>query len=95
MIGPTTAALCDLIRDERAHPEQGFRACLGVVRLARSNGHDRLDAAAMRAIDIGARTYGSVKSMFASNLDRRPSPMHSADDAPSLHPNIRGPRYYN
>jgi transposase len=81
--------------DERAHPEQGFRACLGIIRLARSYGHERLDAAAMRAIDIGARTYGSVKSILANNLDRRPSPKRSADDAPILHPNIRGPRYYN
>jgi transposase len=94
-IGPATAALCDLILDERTHPEQGFRACLGIIRLARSYGHERLDAAAMRAIDIGARTYGSVKSILANNLDRRPSPKRSADDAPILHPNIRGPRYYN
>jgi len=95
MIGPATAALCDLILDERSHPEQGFRACLGIIRLARSYGQQRLDAAAMRAIDIGARTYGSVKSILANNLDRRPSPKRSADDAPILHPNIRGPRYYN
>ena len=94
-IGPATAALCDLILDERTHPEQGFRACLGIIRLARFYGHERLDAAAMRAIDIGARTYGSVKSILANNLDRRPLPKRSADDAPILHPNIRGPRYYN
>jgi transposase len=94
-IGPATAALCDLILDERAHPEQGFRACLGIIRLARSYGHERLDAAAIRAIDIGARTYGSVKSILANNLDRRPSQKRPADDAPILHPNIRGPRYYN
>jgi hypothetical protein len=49
----------------------------------------------LRAIDIGARTYGSVKSILANNLDRRPSPKRSPDDAPILHPNIRGPRYYN
>jgi transposase len=94
-IGPATAALCDLILDERAHPEQGFRACLGIIRLARSYGQQRLDAAAARAIDIGARTYGSVKSILANNLDRRPSPKRSADDAPILHSKIRGPRYYN
>ena len=58
-------------------------------------GLEPLDAAATRAIDIGARTYGSVKSILANNLDRRPSSRRSADDAPILHPNIRGPRYYN
>lgn len=54
-----------------------------------------LDAAAARAIDIGARTYGSVKSILANNLDPRPAHQRSADDAPILHANIRGPRYYN
>jgi transposase len=94
-IGPATSALCDLILDERSHPEQGFRACLGILRLAASYGRERLDAAAARAIDIGARTYGSVKSILANNLDRRPAHQRSADDAPILHANIRGPRYYN
>ena len=94
-IGPATSALCDLILDERSHPEQGFRACLGILRLAGSYGRGRLDAAAARAIDIGARTYGSVKSILANNLDRRPAHQRSADDAPILHANIRGPRYYN
>jgi transposase len=87
--------LCDLILDERPHPEQGFRACLGILRLAASYGRERLEAAAARAIDIGTRSYGSLKSILANNLDRRPAPTRSADDAPILHSNIRGPRYYN
>jgi transposase len=94
-IGPATSALCDRILDERPHPEQGFRACLGILRLAASYGRERLEAAATRALDIGARTYGSIKSILANNLDRRPAHKRSADDAPILHVNIRGPRYYN
>jgi transposase len=50
-IGPATSALCNLILDERPHPEQGFRACLGILRLAASYGRERLEAAAARAID--------------------------------------------
>jgi hypothetical protein len=34
LVGPATAALCELILEKRRNPEQGFRACLGVVRLA-------------------------------------------------------------
>src|SRR5258707_8456153 len=78
-IGPATAALCNLILDERSHPEQGFRACLGIIRLARSYGQERLDAAAMRAIDIDARTYGSRKTNLSNNLDPRPLPQRSPD----------------
>jgi hypothetical protein len=55
-IGPATAALCELILQRRPHPEQGFRACLGIVRLVRPFGADRLEAAATRAIEIGTRT---------------------------------------
>jgi len=64
LIGPATAALCELIVEQRPHPEQGFRACLGIVRLAGPYGVERVEAAAERAIEIGARTYGSVRSIL-------------------------------
>lgn len=93
-VGPATQALCEAIIKHRSHPEQGFRSCLGVLRLARSHGAERLEAAASRALEIGATTYGSVKSILDNHLDRRlrksePPP------APVLHDNIRGPRYYH
>lgn len=94
-IGPAMAALCEQILEARPHPEQGFRACLGVVRLAGPYGPERVEAAAERAIEIGARTYGSVKSILDNKLDRKPAPKRAADAAPILHPNIRGPRYYH
>lgn len=95
LIGPATAALCEQILEQRPHPEQGFRACLGIVRLAGSFGTERLEAAAERAIEIGAKTYGSVKSILDNKLDRRPAGRRAADAAPIQHPNIRGPRYYH
>jgi transposase len=106
-IGPATAALCELILESRPHPEQGFRACLGIVRLSRPYGAARLEAAAERALDIGARTYGQnnqfCKSILDNNLDRRPAPKRATDAKPIQHPNIPrrtrsvrpGPRYYN
>ncbi len=94
-IGPATAALCELILENRPHPEQGFRACLGIVRLTRSYGSARVEAAAERAVEIGALTYGSVKSILVNNLDRRPAQKRTTDGVPILHSNIRGPRYYN
>jgi len=93
-IGPATAALCEVIFEQRAHPEQGFRTCMGIVRLARSYGAERLEAAATYAAEIGTRTYGSLKSILANNLDRRPSNRPAPSD-PITHANIRGPRYYN
>jgi transposase len=94
-IGPATAALCELILESRPHPEQGFRACLGIVRLSGPYGAPRLEVAAERAFDIGARTYGSIKSILDNNLDRHPASKRATDATPILHSNIRGPRYYN
>ncbi len=95
LIGPATVALCDLILEHRPHPEQGFRSCLGILRLARFCGSARLEAAAARAIEIGALTYGSVRSILDHNLDRHAVHPRAADSAPILHPNIRGARYYH
>jgi len=84
-----------LILEERRHPEQGFRACLGIVRLAKSFGCERVEAACLRALEIGARSYGSVKSILDNKLDRQAGPKRAADGPAILHANIRGPRYYN
>jgi transposase len=93
-IGGNTATLVDLIMCERTHPEQGFRACVGIIRLLKSYGHDRLEAACGRALEIGARSFTSVNSILKNNLDaRRPA---TAAEGPSItHPNIRGPRYFH
>jgi transposase len=84
-----------LILERRPHPEQGFRACLGIIRLVRPFGRDRVEAAATRAIEIGTLTYGSVRSILDHKLDRQAAQRPPADGAPILHPNIRGPRYYH
>ena len=94
LVGPATAALCELILEQRRHPEQGFRACLGVVRLARPYGAERLEAVAERA-STSAHAYGSVKSILDNHLDRRSAQKRATDGTPILHANIRGPRYYN
>jgi hypothetical protein len=54
----------------KPHPEQGFRACLGILRLARSYGSARIEAACQHGNDIGATTYGSIKSILQHGLDR-------------------------
>ena len=94
-IGPATATLCELILERRPHPEQGFRACLGIVRLLRPFGRERLEAAATRALEIGALSYGSVRSILDHKLDRHTGQRPLSDTAPILHANVRGPRYYH
>jgi transposase len=93
-IGRNTATLVEIIMRERSHPEQGFRASVGIIRLVKNYGHDRLEAACGRALEIGARSFTSVNSILKNNLEvKRSAP---AADGPSIaHPNIRGPRYFH
>ncbi len=93
-VGANTGALIDIIMRERRHPEQGFRSCIGILRLAKSHGGDRLEAACERALEIGARSYTAVASILKNNLDRR-RPQRATDDPAIVHPNIRGPRYFH
>jgi transposase len=99
-IGPSVHLLCQMIIEHRPHPEQGFRACLGIVRLAKPFGVSRVEAACLRALQIGARTYGSVKSILDNRLDGQPVlrlAAASPEEVPpaSVHPNVRGSRYYH
>ena len=93
-IGPKTSALVEIIMRERTHPEQGFRACVGIMRHLKAYGPERLEAACGRTLEIGARSYTSVTSILKNNLDRkRPA---SATDGPAIvHDNIRGPGYFH
>jgi transposase len=95
-IGPATAMLVGRIFEERRHREQGIRACLGILRLERHYGGARLEAACLRGLDIGVRTYGSIRSILENKLDQH-APLKRGQDAgaPIVHPNLRGPRYYN
>lgn len=79
----------------QAAPEQGFRACLGILRLARSYGSARIEAACQRGNDIGATTYGSIKSILQHGLDRAYANERPPDGPPIRHGNIRGTDYYH
>ena len=93
-IGRHTSALLEIILRERTHPEQGFRACVGILRLAKTYGRERLEAACSRALEIGARSYSSVNSILKNDLDRR-RPAMPADGPTIAHDNIRGPTYFH
>ena len=93
-IGPATAILVDVILRDRPHPEQGFRSCLGILRLARSHGPERLEAACGRALEINARTLTSVKSILQNRLDGRRAELRP-EAPPITHANIRGPQFFH
>ncbi len=93
--GPATAAVVGEILATRVHPQQGFRACLGLLRLGERYGSDRLEAACRRAQQLGAYRYRSVESILQRGLDRQPLPEQPALDLPTAHDHLRGPGYYH
>jgi transposase len=94
-IGPATIALVQAVMKAKPHPEQGFRACLGILRLARGYGTDRVEAACRRGNDIGATTYGSIASILKNGLDKAYAREPTPETSPIRHGNFRGTGYYH
>ena len=93
--GPNTQELITHILESRAHPEQGFRSCLGIMRLAKRYCPKRLEKACARALAIKACSYKSVESILKNGLDQQPLLFDQINESrPSIHNNIRGKHYY-
>lgn len=93
--GPHTARLVQTILAAKPHPEQGYRACLGIMRLGGRYTPERLEAAAKRAVRIQATSYRSVQSILEHGLDRvADEPDQSVSPPVAVHDNVRGPEYY-
>jgi transposase len=93
-IGGDTAALVEHILASRPHPEQGYRSCLGLLRLAKRYGPPRLNAACARARLAGARSYRHVESILKHGLDKQPLTDPIVAPLPFAHENVRGATYY-
>ena len=93
--GRHTAQLVTRILESKPHPEMGYRACLGIIRLAAKYSPERMEHAAERALLTGAVSYQSIKSILRNGLDSQPPALPalpsrlSPDDE-----NLRGPQYF-
>ena len=94
-IGPNTAALIEAVINARAVPQQAYRSCLGILRLAKNYGDQRLEAASIRALALGTRSYKSLESILKHHLDGRPPDQREDCAITVVHGNIRGARYYH
>ena len=66
-VGVNTRLFAERLLAERTHPEHGYRSCLGVFRLSKKYGADRLDAACARALSVGALSPGALGRMQRFN----------------------------
>jgi transposase len=94
-IGATTAQVVRTILERKPHPEMGYRACLGILRLEKIYSRARLEAASQRAVQLQTFSYQSLKSILKNSLDRQlllePEAAHPGPE----HENVRGPHYYD
>jgi len=94
--GPSTAKVVERIMATRRHPEEGFRACLGIMSLGEGYGAERLEAAAARAMKFEACSFKYMRSILVAGLDRVAAAQDETQQ-PSLplHENVRGGEYYH
>ena len=92
--GPETGKLVSRILESRPHPEQGYRTCLGIMRLGRRYGNTRLEAASARALALGSCRYRTLQNMLAAGQDRLPLEPQAETTSTPTHANIRGADYY-
>lgn len=94
--GPSTATVAERIMATRRHPEEGFRACRGIIGLGEKYGAERVEAASARALEFSACSFKYIRSILVAGLDRVATTRDEAQQ-PSLplHENVRGGEYYH
>jgi transposase len=93
--GPATAQVVETILGSRVHPEQGYRSCLGILRLGRHYSPDRLEAAAQRALRFKSCSFRAMRAILTAGLDRIGPEETAGPDALPMHENLRGSTYYH
>ena len=92
--GPATGRLVAGMLERRPHPEQSYRACLGLMRLGRVHGADRLEAACLRAERLRSYRYRTVEHILINQQDRLPLDEPAPARPVLTHENLRGATYY-
>lgn len=91
-IGPQTEAFIQATLASRRHPEQAYRSCLGILKLADSASPQLLEAACGLALAHDALSYKAVKRLLETKKDALEA---SSSPEPVAHEHIRGQKYYN
>ena len=94
-VGPATAKVVQAILESKPHPEAGYRACLGILSLAKTFTAARLEAASQRALLLGIHSYPSLKSILKHSLDQQPMLELESERSGPNHDNVRGGEYYD
>lgn len=94
-VGPMTVAVCEEIMQSRPHPQQGFKACRGIMNLRHDYEDERIERACARAKERRACSFRSVAAILQNNLDKDETPFVEQQSHLPLHQNVRGATYYS
>jgi transposase len=93
-VGEATAQVVQTVLEKKPHPEMGYRACIGIISLGKTYSSQRLEAASKRALELGACSYQSLKSILKRSLDRQTT-LPEPERTGARHENVRGSQYYD
>lgn len=93
-MGSEVKAMIEAVLESRPYPEQAYKACLGILNLARKYGKERLNEACARALEYRCYSYRSVRNILENNLDKLRDRQTHTRELP-MHENIRGNEYFN
>jgi hypothetical protein len=89
-IGPEVLQWVKAQLQRKAHPEQAYRVCLGLLNLSRTYPTERLNQACAIANNESLFKLKNVKAILQSNLDKLPASSVQLSLLPQDHANIRG-----
>ena len=93
-IGLHTEDFIQKMIESKPFPEQSFRSCLGLLRLSKGYGNDRLEAACKKGLEVGAYRYQHIESILKNRLDSTHEHQNHQTPVINSHKNIRGSNYY-
>lgn len=92
-IGAPTHQLVEKIMETKSHPEQAYKACVGILSFAKKIGNERLNKACERALHYQNYSYQVVKRILCNGLEEEPAQAEFLFSIP-IHQNVRGEDYY-
>ena len=96
-IGPSAGIAVTRLLAGHKHPEHGYRACLGLLSLAKRYGKPRLETACGLALQLGSCKYRDVREILSNKRDLQPAqaPAETSDWVSPDHAHLRGSDYYH
>lgn len=93
--GPATKQIIEMAFATMPHLDEAYNRSIGILKLAKTYGPDRLEAACQRGVATGAISWRSIKSILQTNLDQKPLPPSQLPTQLKItHHNLRGAAYF-